>query len=212
MTPEGARNVETTTPLTILLMGGIASGKSTVAALFEKRGAVVLDADRIAHAELATPDAIAQVTKIWGDSVLGADGKVERKKLGMLVFGKPDEIKKLEAILHPRVRAAMSRRVSELAGRPRRVVILDAPVGAEAGIKADLTVFVDASLETRLKRARELRGWSEGELERRESSQLSVAEKRRMADAVVTNDQGVPEAERDVERIWTSLVGPRLEG
>ncbi len=212
MTSDRADTVETTMPLTILLLGGIASGKSTVAALFEKRGAVVLDADKLAHAELTAPEVIAQVTKIWGTGLLGPDGKVERKKLGAAVFGKPEEIKKLEAILHPRVLATMSRRIRELAGRPRRVVMLDAPVGAEAGVKADLTVFVEASLEVRLKRARELRGWSEGELERRESSQLSVAEKRRMADAVVQNDQGVPEAERDVERIWTSLVEPRLEG
>lgn len=212
MTSQGAEPVAKTMPLTILLLGGIASGKSTVAGLFEKRGAVVLDADKLAHAELTNGQVVTEVRRVWGDSVLGSDGLVERRKLGALVFGKPDELKKLEAILHPRVLAAMARKLSELAGTPRRVAILDVPLGTEAGVKADLSVFVDASLETRLKRARELRGWGEGELERRESSQLSVAEKRRMADAVVTNDRGVLEAERDVERIWTSLIGPRLEG
>jgi len=212
MTSSGASSVEKTLPLTILLLGGIASGKSTVAALFEKRGAVVLDADRLAHEELASPEVSALVAQTWGASVLGADGRPDRKKLGAVVFARPDELAKLEAILHPRVLATMEKRLRALAGTPRRVAILDVPKGREAGVAADLVVFVEASDETRRKRARELRGWGEGELDRRESLQLSVAEKRQMADAVVRNDAGVLEAERDVERIWTSLIGPRLEG
>lgn len=198
-------------PLTILLTGGIASGKSTVAALFAKRGAVILDADRLAHEELAKPEVIAEVRRAFGDSVL-VEGRVDRKKLGAVVFPDKARLEQLEAILHPRVIATIATRLGELSGRPRRAAILDVPLASEAGVEADLVVFVEADQATRERRARELRGWSPGELERRESRQISVEEKRRHADAVVRNDRGVEETEKDVERVWTSLVGPRLEG
>ncbi len=199
-------------PLTILLTGGIASGKSTVAALFAKRGAVVLDADRLAHEALETPEVIAEVTKTFGESIMDS-GRVDRKKLAAVVFRDTARLSRLEAIIHPRVIAVVAARLKELSGpaMKRRAVVLDVPLATEAGVGADIVVFVESSHETRNKRA-QLRGWSEGELEKRESRQVSVEEKRRKADAVVKNDGGVEETERDVERIWTSLVGPRLEG
>jgi dephospho-CoA kinase len=205
-----------TPPLTIALLGGIASGKSTVASLFEKRGAVVLDADKIAHEELESADVRGAVRAAWGDRILGADGKVDRRKLGSVVFQDPVELKKLEALVHPRVLAKIFSRLRELAtpaGKARRVVVLDVPLAGETSLvkAADHVVFVDASLATRRKRALDLRHWSEGELERRESRQLSCEEKRALADAVVRNDQGVSEADQDVERFWTSVVGPRIQ-
>ncbi len=198
-------------PLTILLTGGIASGKSTVAGLFARRGALVLDADKIAHEVLERPEAAAEVRAAFGDAVF-TDGRVDRKKLGAVVFRNPAELARLEAIVHPRVLRDMAAKIAALRGAPRRAVVLDVPLAREAGVEADLVVFVEANAATRNKRARELRGWSEGELDRRESRQISPEEKRRMADAVVNNDRGVEESEKDVERIWTSLVGPRLEG
>ncbi|HZV03376.1 MAG TPA: dephospho-CoA kinase [Planctomycetota bacterium] len=191
-------------PLTILLTGGIASGKSTIASLLAKKGAVVLDADKLAHEQLARPEVAREVEKAFGTA--------DRKKLGQIVFGDQEKLRRLEGILHPLVLAAMAERLRDLAGKPSSVAVLDVPLAAEAGVKADLTLFVDASLETRRERARTTRGWAEGELERRESRQLSPEEKRQLADAVVSNDRGVAEAERDVERIWKALVEPRLEG
>jgi dephospho-CoA kinase len=207
-------------PFTIVLLGGIASGKSTVAAAFARRGAVILDADRIAHEELATPEVLAFIRENWGDAVF-TDGTpsstVNRKKLAEVVFAKPEQMKKLEALLHPRVLARMAARTRALAtpkGAKRNVVVLDVPLAAEVGIArtGDLTVFVDASIEVRARRAREIRGWPEGELERREARQISPAEKKSMADAIVKNDQGVAEADNDVERIWSSRVAGQLQG
>jgi dephospho-CoA kinase len=198
-------------PLTILLTGGIASGKSTVAALFAKRGAVVLDADKLAHEALESPDVIAEVTKTFGESIIDS-GRIDRKKLGAVVFRDTARLSRLEAIIHPRVIAKVTAQLKDLSGARRKAVVLDVPLATEAGVGADIVVFVDSSHEARTRRARELRGWSEGELEKRESRQVSVEEKRRKADAVVKNEGGVEETERDVERIWTSLVGPRLEG
>lgn len=207
------RTVPKLKPITIVLLGGIASGKSTVAGLLAQRGAVVLDADRIAHEELQAPDVVAAVREAWGERVL-TDGRVDRRKLGDVVFQDPAELSRLEALLHPRVLRRIEARVGELSvpeGEARRVVVLDVPLASETAVArtADLRLFVEASVAVREQRARERRSWAEGELERRERRQLPVADKRAMADAVVRNDAGIPEAEGDVERFWSSLVEPR---
>lgn len=203
-------------PLTILLLGGVASGKSTVANLLVKRGAVLLDADRMAHAVLERPEVAKQVVEAFGAGVKDDHGRVDRKRLGEVVFRDPAKLKALEAIVHPRVIASIHARLNELAqpaGRERRVAVLDVPLASEAGLieSTDLRVFVEASEETRRRRARENRSWSPGELERREARQLPVEEKRAKADFVVRNDGVIAEAEQDVERFWSSVVRPRLE-
>jgi dephospho-CoA kinase len=203
-------------PLTILLLGGVASGKSTVAELLVKRGAVLLDADRMAHAVLEQADVAAQVAEAFGAGVKDDHGRVDRKRLAEVVFRDPAKLKKLEALVHPHVIASILTRLSELAqpaGRERKVAILDVPLAGEAGLmeSVDLRVFVEASEETRRRRARENRSWSPGELERREARQLPIAEKRAKADVVVRNDGDVAEAEQDVERFWTSVVRPRVQ-
>jgi len=127
----------TVAPLTIALLGGIASGKSTVAALFANRGAVVLDADKIAHDELESAEVQGAVRDAWGDRILGADGKIDRRKLGSVVFRDPVELKKLESLLHPRVLAKIFSRLRELAtpaGKARRVVVLDVPLAGETAL------------------------------------------------------------------------------
>jgi dephospho-CoA kinase len=208
-------------PFTIVLLGGVACGKSTIASLLGKQGAIVLDADRIAHEELERPEVVAAVRETWGERVL-AGGRVDRRRLGEVVFDDAQALAKLEALVHPRVLARIADRLRELSvpedeasGRPvrRRVVVLDVPLAGETALAplADVRLFVEASVETRRRRAREQRGWSEGELERREARQLSLAKKQSMADAVVRNDAGVLEAERDVERFWSSVVEPRIQ-
>lgn len=217
-------------PLTILLLGGVASGKSTVAGLLAERGARVLDADKIAHEVLAEPDVTAAVAERFGDGVLEKPGvpdgvrpqetRVSRKSLAEEVFTDPAKLKALEAIVHPRVIQRIMTRLGEMAtrpGEPRRVAVLDVPLALEASRGAglmeacDLRLFVEASVETRRSRALKLRGWAEGELERREARQLSPEEKRARADFVVRNDGEVSEVSGDVERFWSALVRPRLE-
>jgi len=177
---------------------------------------VLLDADRLAHGVLEEPEVAVRVVEAFGAGVKDEHGRVDRRRVGEIVFRDPAKLKALEALVHPRVIASILTRLSELAvaaGKPRRVAILDVPLASEAGLMeaADLRVFIEASEETRQRRARENRGWSPGELERREARQLPLAEKRARSDFVVSNDGDVAEAEQDVERFWASVVRPRVE-
>ncbi len=187
-----------------------------MAELLARRGAVVLDADQLAHEALTEPGVVASVAARFGPGVLDADGRVDRRRLGEVVFADASRLRELEALVHPRVLAAIAGRLSALAvnaGTPRRVAVLDVPLAAEAGMMStcELVVFVDASVEARRGRARERRGWAEGELERRELLQLPLTEKRAGAHFVVRNDRDVAEAEGDVERFWSEVIRPRIQ-
>ncbi len=197
------------------LLGGIASGKSRVAAIFEGLGAAVLDADRIAHEALDDGAVRDGVVAAFGPEVLDpATGRVSRPALGRRVFGDPAAVKRLEGLVHPAVHAEMGRRLAGLArpaDEPRGVALLDVPLLAETGGTAlcEETVFVDASRETRLERAM-ARGWSAEELARREAHQLPLAEKKARAGFVVSNDGSLDETERQVRIFWQERVLPRL--
>lgn len=201
-------------PITILVQGGIASGKSTIARLIAARAdGQFVDADKVAHEVLAEPEVLAALRAEFGAGVFDPGGRIDRKALGAIVFRDADALARLEALVHPRV-VARIRALLEAArrpdGEPRAVVVIDAAVADKMKIAdTDLTVFVDVSPETRRRRAVELRGWAPGELERREARQAPLAPKARAADYVVPNDGDLAEAESHVERIWTQHVDPR---
>ncbi len=200
-------------PFVIGLLGGIASGKSRVAALLARRGARVLDADALAHAELARPEVRARIAAELGPGAIGAGGEVDRAALARRVFADPSARRRLEAIVHPGVIAAIEREIraaAERAGR-REVVVLDVPLLAEAGIvgACDELVFVGASIETREARAR-ARGWPQGEVARREASQRPLDEKRRAATFAIDNDGDIAATEAAVDRFWRERVEPAI--
>jgi dephospho-CoA kinase len=201
-------------PLVVGLHGGIASGKSRVAALLSDHGAFVLDADRLAHRELERPEVRASVTAAFGPEVV-AQGTIDRRALAGLVFSDPVRLRRLESILHPRVLAVIGAEIDRLAERRedgrRGVVVLDAPLLVEAGGAGlcDETLFIEASRETRQRRARE-RGWDERELERREAHQRPLAEKRAAATTVVHNDGDLADTAIAVDRFWRERIAPRL--
>ncbi len=132
------------------LLGGVASGKSTVAEMFQKIGAVVLDADRAGHKVLRLPAMRAAVGGRWGKEVIGPDGEIDRAALGKIVFAPPPdgprELAELERITHPEIRSRLKAQVDELARHGTQVVILDAPVMLKAGWDkfCDAIIFVDA--------------------------------------------------------------------
>lgn len=203
-------------PVTILVQGGIASGKSTISKLLVDRGARALDCDKIAHDALGTPPVEAEVRAAFGPAVFGADGHVQRKALGEVVFDDPAALLRLEQILHPRVRGRVQEALASMRaadGEPRQVAVIDAAVASkmrllEGDADYDVVIFVEVSPETRRRRAAE-RGWAPGELERREARQESLAVLRDRADVVIENDGDLREAERHVERIWSEFVEPR---
>lgn len=194
------------------LAGGIGSGKSHVAREFARRGCLVVDSDAEARAALDRPEVRAVLVGWWGAGVVGADGKVDRKRVGAIVFGDPEERRRLEALVHPLVRESRARMVARARGTGAVGVIVDAPLLFEAGVdkECDAVVFVDAPTAVRLERVRAARGWDEAELSRREAAQWPAELKRAKCRFVIANEGG--EIGTDVDRILAALgeeVGSR---
>lgn len=188
------------------LTGGMGSGKSTALALFKRKGAFVLDADAIVRDLLDKDRAVARaVRRSFGADVFDAGGRIDRKKLAGKVFTAPDCRKKLEKILHPRVRSTIW---SALAKKKGRVAVLDIPLLYESkwDKKMDRVVVVDATLERRLARLKK-RGFSAAESRRRIAAQMSLAEKARRADFVIDNNGSVAQTKKQIDEIWTELTG-----
>ncbi|MBI3272587.1 MAG: dephospho-CoA kinase, partial [Planctomycetes bacterium] len=159
-----------TSCLVLGLLGGVASGKSTVAGLFEALGAERIDADALAHVALAVPRLRDRIRDTFGSQVLGADGAVDRKRLGALVFADGSRLRALEEILHPFVGDGIRKRLATLARRRRpTAVVLDIPKLLEAGLDelCDALIFVAATRRVRAERAA-ARGWTAEDLKVRE--------------------------------------------
>jgi dephospho-CoA kinase len=193
------------------LLGGVASGKSTVAEMFRKSGAAVLDADRAGHEVLRMPAVRAAIGGRWGKDVIGPDGEIDRSALARLVFAPPPDgprqLAELEKITHPEIRKRLRAEADQLAQQGTPLVILDAPVMLKAGWNAlcDAIAFVDCPVEQRLARAA-ARGWTAEEFRRREAAQESIAEKKALANFVLDNSQDVSYIQAQVERCWQSLL------
>lgn len=198
-------------PLVIGVVGGIASGKSTVARLLAGPDGVVLDADRAAHEALRSPEVVARVRERFGDEVLTGDGLPDRAALARVVFSDPDARAALEGWIHPVVRERLWAALEDASRRGLPRVVLDVPLLVENderhGLLAacDHVVFVDAPLADRDERATKTRGWAPGEVARREAAQLPLAEKRDHATHVIDNDKGPDELERAALALLESL-------
>jgi dephospho-CoA kinase len=172
------------------LTGGIATGKSTFAEALRAAGAEVMDADRLARQVVApgTP-ALAAIAREFGPGVLDAAGALDRAALGRLVFADPDARRRLEAITHPAIRAAMVAETARLAAEGRDLAFYDAPLLYEVGLEAamDLVVVVWAPREVQLARLARRDGLSREEAEARLAAQLPLDEKLARADVVVEN-------------------------
>jgi dephospho-CoA kinase len=175
------------------LLGGIASGKSAAAKLLAGPSGCVIEADRLAHAELESEPLRARLQEHFGRGAFRADGSVDRSAVARRVFGDPALRAQLEAWIHPRVRERIRAELSlaRASGVPR--VVLDVPLllenDAQHGLVAecDWLVFVDSPPEERDRRARSQRGWEAGELARRESAQWPLERKRERAHHVLPN-------------------------
>lgn len=196
------------------LVGGVASGKSTVAQMFERLGAKRLDADRAGHEVLRMPSVRAAVGGRWGSAVIGPDGEVDRPALGRIVFAPPPdgprELAHLERLTHPEIGKQLLAQIKLLADSGTPVAILDAAVMLKAGWDAicDQIILVDAPEDLRLARARQ-RGWTEEEFRRREAAQETLEAKRRVADFVLDNSKDLRYTQAQVERCWQSLLEPQ---
>ncbi|MFI7543270.1 dephospho-CoA kinase [Actinoplanes sp. NPDC049599] len=195
--------------LKVGLTGGIGAGKSAVAQRLAARGAVLIDADVLAREVVAAgTDGLAAVVAAFGAEVVGPGGELDRPALGARVFGDETARRRLEGIIHPRVRA----RTAELtaAAAPDAIVVNDVPLLVETGLAASyhLVVVVDADPAVRTRRLMTTRGMSEEQAAARIAAQADDAVRRDAADVVLRNDAGLDELDARVERLWQDRLRP----
>ncbi len=199
--------------LAVGLTGGIGSGKSTVARELARRGAVVLDADRIAREVVApgTPG-LAAVVEAFGEDVLLDDGALDRAALGRVVFADPAALRRLGEITHPLVAAETSRLVA--LAPPDAVVVHDVPLIVENGLASryDVVVVVGAPEEVRAQRLVRLRGMDPADAWARIRAQADDAARREVADVWLENEGTEEELLASVGRLWDEVLVPMSRG
>ncbi|TFD89138.1 dephospho-CoA kinase [Cryobacterium serini] len=193
------------------LTGGIASGKSTVAKRLASWGAVGIDADQLARevVEPGTPG-LAAIAAEFGDTILLADGTLNRPALGAIIFSDASRRERLNAITHPAVRRLTRDRVAAASAvDPHAIVVYDVPLLAEAIagglVTFDLIVVVHADAVTRIKRMVDLRGLTREEAAHRISAQASDADRLALADVVIDNNGTVEATLAQVDALWTRV-------
>jgi dephospho-CoA kinase len=196
----------------ICLTGGLASGKSTAARFLQEQGAHVIDADVLGHRTYEPGSPVhAQVVAAFGAAVLAADGGIDRKVLGSLVFGKPAELKKLTDIVWPAIRARAEKEIAELraAGRTR-VIVLEAAVLFEAGWEdlGDEVWVIIVEREIAIARAMQRDTIPRSIVESRLDSQLSNGERIARADVVIDNNGTPKEMLAQLRAHWERIGAP----
>nr|WP_199858613.1 dephospho-CoA kinase [Microbacterium sp. CFBP 8794] len=192
------------------MTGGIASGKSTISGFLAAKGAVVVDADAIVR-EVQAPGTpvLDGIAAEFGPEVLRADGSLDRAALGARVFGHPDRLAALNALVHPAVRAESVRRFrAALDADPEAVVVYDVPLLAEAraGDEWDLVVVAHAPAAVRVRRLVETRGMSEDDARARIASQVSDDERLALADVVIDTAADLDATRRQVDELWARVA------
>jgi len=192
----------------VALTGGIGSGKSAAGDFFEDLGAVVVDADQLSRdvVERGT-DGFDELIATFGDEIL-TNGVLDRSKLGAIVFANPDQLKKLEEIIHPRVSEAFAEIIEE--SPSDSVIIYQIPILVETAgrDRFDYVITVEASLENRISRLKE-RGLKSYEIDARIKAQASDADRAKIADAVFNNDGDLDQLLRQAENIYEDILLPR---
>jgi len=193
--------------LLVGLTGGIGSGKSTVAELLARRGAVVVDADAVARevVEPGTP-ALAALVERFGPGILAADGSLDRAALAALAFADDASREALEAITHPAINEEFLRRI--MAAPEDAVVVCDVPLLAESQQAQargySVVIVVEAPLEVRLDRL-EARGVARDDARRRIAAQATDEERRALATHLIDNSGDRADLERQVDDLWADL-------
>jgi len=190
------------------LTGGMGSGKSTVSQLLSESGAVIIDADKVGH------EAYQPNTKTWqelvaafGRQIVAQDGSIDRKKLGAIVFGSPEQLERLNRIVHPRMFEMMKERIEQYRRQGVKVVVLDAAILFEANWTplVDEIWVVVASEALVVTRAKARTGLPEEQIRSRLSSQMPVEDKIKKANVVIHNDGTFEDLRIKVKELWVSL-------
>ena len=200
--------------LRVGLTGNIGSGKSTTALILAELGACVIDADLIVH-KLLMPgsDTNAAIVRAFGSGILQADGAINRRMLGRIVFEAPEKRTVLEGLVHPGVRLAIEDRIRELEREgPDRIVVVDAALLVETGFyrQFDRLIVVTCDPEIQLRRVMKRDGLSVEQARARIAAQMPAKEKAKVADYTIDSSGSPEETRRQVAAIYQKLL--RLKG
>jgi dephospho-CoA kinase len=193
----------------IALTGGIASGKTTVARLFTRCGAKVLDADRIAHGVYRPGTAVyGAMLKRYGREVLHRNGRIDRNKLGKILFGSPRERKWLESVVHPQTRRQIAEALKKLRRRKPPLVLVEAALHVETGYHREFQglIVVHAKPQVQLQRLMKRDKLTEHEARQRLRSQLPLKKKRAAADWVIDTSESLQDTKRQVIELYKKLT------
>jgi dephospho-CoA kinase len=195
--------------LSVGLTGNIGAGKTTVAQLFERWGATIVDTDQLVR-DIQAPGqpVLEQIAARFGQGVIRADGTLDRAALRAEVLVDPSALADLNRIVHPEVRRLRLKLLEEARARGDRIVVSDIPLLFEADdpTSFDAVVLVDATDAVRRARLVNLRGLPPAEADRMMEAQLPAAAKRASSDYVIENDGDMSALERTAARVWQSLL------
>ena len=195
--------------IVIGLTGGILSGKSTVANMLKKLGALVIDADKVGHeAYLPDTETWREVVAAFGENILQPNREIDRRKLAQVVFNNPQALQKLNSIMHPRMFQMMKDKIEALRREGKTdVMVLEAAILIEANWipLVDRVWVTDAPEETVIQRLVNRNGLTEEQARARIRSQLSAAERARHADIVIDTNCTLAEVEDKVKKLWADL-------
>ncbi len=187
------------------LTGGIGAGKSTVADLFAKLGAIVIRADELARQVIeVNSSGFNQVITRFGKEILKKDGSIDRAKLAKIVFKDPNALKDLEKIIHPLVRNKTNELIEQQ--NPEAIIVNEVPLLLEKNMEKlyDFLVIVISSEKNRTKRLLD-KGFSKEQIRDRMNHQVDDETRKTKADFLVVNDGNLEQLEKDVNKIWQSL-------
>ncbi|MDT8300225.1 MAG: dephospho-CoA kinase [Sedimentisphaerales bacterium] len=190
------------------ILGGIGSGKSTIAAEFAKLGCKVIDADRIAHELLQEPPVREKVVGLFGQAVLDSSGKIDRRKLAEIVFADDHMLASLNRIIHPLVLQRTQEFIERFKNQNQiKAIILDMPLLVEVGWhkKCDKLIFVDCEQKLRQERAKK-KGFDKKQIKIRENFQISLDNKASLADNTIENNSDFSAIAKQVTEIFSYIV------
>ncbi len=196
-------------PKLACLTGGIATGKTTVANFFKEKGIYVIDADLIAKEVVKKGmPAWEMIKEEFGENIFREDGEIDRKKLGETVFSSPEKLQKLNSIVHPFVRERMMKEIERAISREIDV-LLDIPLLFETGVHNWLrpVILVYVPKEIQIERLMKRDGLTKEECEKRIKAQMSIEEKKALADYIIDNSSDLSFTKKQVEEVCKKVYG-----
>jgi len=192
------------------IIGGVGSGKSTVAAEFVKLGCKVVDADKIAHDLLEKKAEKEKIVGLFDQAILDSAGKIDHKKLADVIFADADKLSSLNKIIHPLVLGRAEELIKQYNSQNEvKAIVLDMPLLVEVGWakRCDKLIFVDCKRQLRVDRAKKMGVFDENQVKIRENFQISLDNKAKLTDNIIDNNSDFSALARQVTDIFSYIMG-----